>query len=320
MFAREGYATLLTAALPRPPERVTSRAELLAAVQKRRRCIAFVDINLLSQLDTISPTVVAMAEGGAVELVDALVSFPALQHVVSIKMLESASAAADTRHVCDRIMHGTEHRLLGRSGIGRAALLTSSERRSMRLERIAEFFLAQGLGQKTIEMVSDIAEELITNALYDAPHEAHWFDSPVPRTTSVELRPEHACEISYGIDGDRAFVRVRDPFGALTQERLLQVLKRCRGKDVQFDESRGGAGLGIWRVFLAASTLVVAVRPGQLTDILVWIDTNTRRPTGKLHTVQLQFSDRFEVEGAAGRFAADHDYDLMDDSFTALIS
>jgi len=322
VFAREEFANLVTAAISTPHFRVSSRTELAILLARRRPCIAFVDLELISQLDPAPPgvTIVGVARGGVSELVEALLTHPSVLHVVSTTMLASPQASQHLADVCERIQHGPEHAVLRDAGIGRAALLASSERRAQRLERIADFFAAHGISAKTIEMMNDVAEELITNALYDAPHEAGWFGTPVPRTAAVELPPEHACEISYGIQAGRVFVRVRDPFGALTQRRLFQVLDRCRTKDVQFDESRGGAGLGMWRVFSAASTLVVSVIPGRLTDILVWVDANNRRPAGKLHTAQLSFPDPFVRDGVAGRFAADHDFDLMDESFTAVIS
>jgi hypothetical protein len=321
IFANEEYAHVLAAAFPRPPLRVASRAELAAAVAKRGSIIAFIDLELLPQLDSMPPgvTIVGVARGGVAELVDAMLVFPSLSNVISTSMLASPNAAAHIAALCDRVAHGVEHKVLGPTGVGRAALLASSERRAQRLDRIGDFFAMHAVSSKMIAMMSDVAEELITNAIYDAPHEAGCFGSAVPRTDRVELPPEQACEISYGVDAGSVYMRVRDPFGALTRKRLLQVLARCRTKDVQFDESRGGAGLGMWRVFSAASTIVISVIPGRLTDVLVWVDATNRRANGKLHTVQLSFPDRRELEGL-GRFAADHDSDLMDDSFTALIS
>jgi hypothetical protein len=322
VFAREEYANLLTPVLPSSPARIHNRAEF-AGLTKRRPCLAFVDVDLLPQLDGISTAgvaIVGVTRGGVTEVVNALLEFHKLAHVVSTSMLTNTNAAAYMLDLCSRIQEGSEHSPIA-DGVGRAALLASSERRGMRLDRMGEFFAAQGVAQKTIAMMCDIAEELITNALYDAPHEARWFSEPVSRTATVELPPEHACEISYGMDRDRMFVRVRDPFGSLTHTRLMQVLARCRTKEVHCDESRGGAGLGMWRVFSSASSLVVSVSPGRLTDIIVWVDASNRRPSGKLHTVQLSFPETLLPEGVvAGRFAADHDSDLMDESFTALIS
>ena len=181
-----------------------------------------------------------------------------------------------------------------------------------------DYFAAQNASAKTIATITDVAEELMTNALYDAPVEAGYFMTRVERTAEVELPPEHACEISYGIDRGNAFVRCRDPFGALKRGRLLNVLDRCSRKNVQLDESRGGAGLGFWRVFSSAAAIAVAVIPGRLTDILVWVELK-KKPLRQLQVVHLFMPDDQAFDGI-GRFAADHNHDLMDDSFTALLS
>jgi hypothetical protein len=183
-----------------------------------------------------------------------------------------------------------------------------------------EFFAQQGLTARTVLQISDVAEELVTNALYDAPMESGFYPGAVSRTESIELEPQHACEISYGIEASGVFVRVRDPFGAFMRPRLLDVLNRCNTDDgVALDESRGGAGLGLWRVFSAASALAITVIPGRLTDMLVRIETHKGKlAKSSLQAVHLFFPEIPSLDGTNGRFAAEHDYDLMDDSFTAI--
>jgi hypothetical protein len=236
-------------------------------------------------------------------------------------MLSAPNGKQSLEALGQRIAMDPEQSVLGPTGIGRVALLTSSARRENRIERLREFFEQHGVSGKTIAAMADVAEELVMNALYDAPVEAGYYDAAIPRTTAVELPPEHACEISYGIEGDAVFVRLRDPFGSLRRGRLLTVLERCSRKSVSLDESRGGAGLGMWRVFSHASTLVITVIPGRLTDIVVWLDAKRGRNTPKqIATVQMFFPREYILDEALGRFAADHDSDLIDDSFTAIVA
>jgi hypothetical protein len=145
-----------------------------------------------------------------------------------------------------------------------------------------------------ISRIYDIAEELVMNALYNAPSEAGYFKQPVSRTEDVTLPFERACEVSYGLEGENAFVRLRDPFGALRHERLIEVLARCKARSVELDESRGGAGLGMWRVFSTATTVMITVVPGRMTDILVRIALTPGRSAKQLLAADLFFlpSDR----------------------------
>jgi hypothetical protein len=320
VFAGEATTALVRAASPGPLICVTRRTELVAVAATRGPAVAFVDLELLPQLgggmtDLFVVGIVDDTRGGAIR---ALVAHPWVPHLITTSMLSGPDARAHIEALLERLESGPANHVLG-PGLGRAALLGSSSRREARFERMREFFAAQGISARTISAINDIAEELVTNALYDAPVEAGYFKAAVQRTEEVELPPEHACEISYGIEQESVFVRVRDPFGALTRARLLNVLNRCTAAGVSLDESRGGAGLGLWRIFSTASTIAITVIPGALTDIHVRIEARKRRSLGKqLLAVHLFFPEEHEADGAHGRFAADHDHDLMDESFTAL--
>lgn len=321
VFAKEASAALVEAASPGPCIRVTSRAEFISAVIKHHPAVAFVDLDLLPQVEGVAPrvAVAGLFEDTRANAVRTLVAFPWLSHLVASAMLGTPQARAHIEALLERIEAGPPLSPVGPGGTGRVALLGSSTRREARFERMREFMSVRGVPTRSIAACSDIAEELVTNALYDAPVEAGYFKGPVERTTSIELPPEHACEISYGLEGSTAFVRVRDPFGALKRPRLLGVLKRCTSAGVLMDESRGGAGLGLWRIFSTASTVDITVIPGSLTDILARVDTKRGRSVGKqLLAVHLFFPEEHPLEGVHGRFAADHDHDLMDDSFTAM--
>jgi len=346
VYARDAYTKLLVANLSGPHQVVTSCLGFSAAVAKRQVAVAYVDCDLLPQIqgDTAGLPIVGIFDGSLEAAVRLLVQFPWLSHLVSPVMLSAPGAKASLGMVRHRIdCHGTDHHVLSANSVGRAALVAASNRRESRIERVREYFEAQNASAKTIARVTDVAEELIVNALYDAPVEAGYFMTPVERTADVELPPERACELSYGLDDGYAFVRCRDPFGALTRHRLASVLERCNTHSVSLDESRGGAGLGLWRIFSSASSIAIVCIPGQLTDIIVWFELRTSRtknvtteivplqggsvsglpstaPSARLQAVQLFFPQEHARDSARGRFAADHDYDLIDESFTALLS
>lgn len=322
VYTSQARAELLVAALSVPANIVKSRAELAASIATHKPTVAFVDLELLPQLEgeRFQTTIVGILEGSLPEGIAALNEFPWLSHVLTTALLTTPVAAPHIASLLDLLAIGPEQHVLGAQGVGRVALLTSSNRRESRFERMREFFTAQGISRRTIVALNDVAEELVTNALYDAPVEAGYYKEAVPRTQDVELPPEHACEVSYGFEQGSVFVRIRDPFGSLTRARLLGVLNRCNSDGVALDESRGGAGLGLWRVFSTASTISIAVIPGRLTDIVVRVETKQgRAPKKQTLAMHLCFPTEHALDGALGRFAADHDYDLMDESFTALI-
>lgn len=320
VFAAEETAAAICAAVP-GCVRITSRAEVIAALAIRPPIAAFVDVDLLPQIDgeTNGVPIVGIIDDALGGTVRTLTAFPWLSHLVTKAMISTPFAQSHLAMILERIERGPEFHVLGAPGTGRVALLTSSVRRDARFERMREFFAAQGASEKTVAASSDVAEELVTNALYDAPLEAGYFTSAVARTEDVELPPEHACEISYGVDHGSVILRIRDPFGALTRARLLGVLNRCNTTNVTLDQSRGGAGLGLWRVFSAATAISITVIPGRLTDILVRIEKKKGRGAKQALAVHLFFPEvRDPLDGVFSRFAADHDADLMDESFTGL--
>ena len=142
-----------------------------------------------------------------------------------------------------------------------------------RLERMTAFFEAKGVSGRTIEQLRDVAEELLTNAFYDAPVAAGALKQPISRTQEVALNDDHACDMVYGSRDDLAVVRLRDPFGSLSRARLVEVLTRCARTDmgVEVDESMGGAGLGLWRIFSVASFVALAVVQNRYTEFLIGI-------------------------------------------------
>jgi hypothetical protein len=151
--------------------------------------------------------------------------------------------------------------------------LTHSSKRVARLERMGEFFESKAVSPRTTQLLRDAAEELLTNAFYDAPVAAGAMKKPVSRTQDIALPDDSACDLAYGCREDLAIVRVRDPFGSLSRRRLVEVLSRCARTDmkVEVDETMGGAGLGMWRIFSGASFVGISVVKSQHTEVLVGI-------------------------------------------------
>jgi hypothetical protein len=169
----------------------------------------------------------------------------------------------------------------------RRVLFYRSSHLGRRLERLEQFAGDAGARPRAIEQLHDITNELLANAFYDAPYEAGFLPRPPERQQSIELPPDLPCELVYGAIDDELFVRVRDCFGALTKARLMEVLARCAGAPgaVALDESRGGAGLGMWRIFRQASRVVICVVPQISTEMLISVPMSglTRNPVRSWH-------------------------------------
>jgi hypothetical protein len=132
------------------------------------------------------------------------------------------------------------------------------------------------LGQYMAKLVFGITEELLMNAIYDAPVAGgHHHYGELPRTTSVDLRPDEYSKLYFGCDGSVFGISVADPFGALTRQKLFQYLKKVlRRSDSTnlIDTKKGGAGLGIFKILYSSHSLIVNVEAQKRTEVMALID------------------------------------------------
>ena len=236
--------------------------------------VAILDRTTLPLVAPPAGPVIAICDEPLPAAIAWLADHPWISHVVSASMLDHPIADELLDNVF-RTFVSDKPRLLdwiGPTIVGRRVRLIRAASRATRIDKMSELFAGHAVSARTIAQLRDAAEELLTNAFYNAPV-AGGGGAPVSRTEDVELPEASACDLAYGCRDDLAIVRVRDPFGSLTRARLVEVLTRCARADmqVQVDETMGGAGLGMWRVFASASFVAVLVEKHQLTEILVGI-------------------------------------------------
>jgi len=264
---------------------VASSATEFLEAQRDAETVSFIDNTTIAQLDgTIPPgPVIAICDDTLQTAIGWLSTYPWLSHVVSAAMLQHPLATEHFDNVMSTLVNQSKVRLLdwlGPTVTGRRVRLTHASRRIERLERMRTFLDANGVGSRTIQLLRDAAEELLTNAFYDAPVAAGALKQPISRTQDVALPEDAACDMIYGCRDDLAVVRVRDPFGSLTRTRLIEVLSRCARTDmaVEVDETMGGAGLGLWRIFSVASFVGISVVNHRSTEFLVGIGKRAAGP------------------------------------------
>jgi hypothetical protein len=283
--------------LPAETTLVTSAREFLEA-RRDAKTVSFVDSSTIADLDRAAAAlghpgpghlggaagaagpagspgpVIAICDDALQAAIGWLPTHPWLSHVVSASMLQHPMAAEHFGNVMLTLTSSGQPRLLdwlGPTIAGRRVRLAHASRRVERLERMSVFLDSKGVGSRTIQLLRDCAEELLTNAFYDAPVAAGAVKQPISRTQDVSLPDDSACDMVYGCRDDLAIVRVRDPFGSLSRSRLVEVLTRCARTDmrVEVDETMGGAGLGLWRIFSTASFVAIAVVNNRHTEFLV---------------------------------------------------
>lgn len=287
---------------------VVSSARAFLDAPRDSQTVSFVDNATVAELGTATPPgpVITISDDTLQSAVGLLPTHPWLSHVISSGMLQHPLATEHLENVTSSLVKDDKPRLLdwlGPTVTGRRVRLTHASRRVERLERMSDFLDSKGVGSRTIQLLRDAAEELLTNAFYDAPVAAGALKQPISRTQDVSLPEDAACDMVYGCRDDLAVVRVRDPFGSLTRSRLVEVLTRCARTDmaVEVDETMGGAGLGLWRIFSVASFVGISVVNHRSTEFLVGI--GKKAPGARPYAFHLFFR-----EGTKRRF-----WKLMED-------
>lgn len=243
--------------------------------------ISFVDKPALESLET-SPSgpVVVICDEPLHVAISSLTSYPWVSHVLSAAMLRHPMARDHLRNVITTLMQSRQPRLadwLGDKVTGRRIRLAQASKRTERLERMGEFLTAKGVESRTVDLLRDAAEELLTNAFYDAPVAAGAVDQPLLRTQDVSLPETNACDMVYGCSDDLAIVRVRDPFGSLSRPRLVAALTRCARSHAEIQtQAAQGAGVGLWRIFSVASFVAISVVNNRQTEVLVGVARGNR--------------------------------------------
>lgn len=123
----------------------------------------------------------------------------------------------------------------------------------------------------TRERVELVLEELLTNALYHA-YRLPDGGEKYPRKSPVELAPQERVKLRYAISKEGVYLSISDRGGNLDFEDIAAAFERCYGAEApQIQTKDGGAGLGLYMVFEAASHYKGVCCPGKWSEIAIWI-------------------------------------------------
>jgi hypothetical protein len=176
------------------------------------------------------------------------------------------------------------------------------------LREIAATAARLGCPDRTVGLIETIADELITNAIYNAPRDGEGRPryAMVSRRQPVVLEPHEIAVLEFACDGNFIALSQSDPFGSLTQDSIVTYLNRCLVQPSLLGESgSGGAGIGLHRVFQSLSKFIVNIDPGRRTEVIALIDL--RVTMRKFRTMPKSFhifiaggAPRPEVSGGVG--------------------
>jgi hypothetical protein len=158
--------------------------------------------------------------------------------------------------------------------------LRDFEGRGRAIQTVLDFAEASKLRKQVRSAIGQVSEELLMNALYDAPVDSAGRQvfaevGPRERISSLSPRP---VSIRYAATDTLFAIAVRDRFGRLAKNTILAYIDKCLHSPDQIDRKTYGAGLGLYFVANAAATYVVNVAYGIATEVVCTFDRGAKTP------------------------------------------
>lgn len=166
--------------------------------------------------------------------------------------------------------------------------VTSSSDRMKLKDDMVVYFKRLGIRNTILEKMYLVTEELLMNAIYDAPTDKTGkpLYNHLSRKVEVVLDSHLQSVIKYGCDGIYLAVSVTDPFGSLTKEIILNYLDSCySGQAGSLNTGKGGAGRGLHQIVENSDLTIFNVKRGQKTEVIsiFFTETNKKEPNPSFH-------------------------------------
>jgi hypothetical protein len=165
----------------------------------------------------------------------------------------------------------------------RERVISGYEDKRDAMREIAEYAREGGARRHLVRAIETATDELLMNALYDAPAVCFGVNARIGERTRAGLGPlgDQEVMLRYACDGRYFAVSVRDNYGLLTKEALLDNLARARAtrepRATIPGQSRG-AGLGLYFILSNVTRFVANIDPGKTTEVIGLFDL---RRTGR---------------------------------------
>lgn len=210
-----------------------------------------------------------------------LVETKTINHVLGRRDFDSAPRAWETMMVARRLAGMGPAPISGYLDWGFSSIelvVCTTADRDASVGKIQDFVATLQLPKRVAEMFGELAHELIMNAMYDAPVDAHGQPKyAADRKADIRLVDHERPTIRVATDGSRLVLQVRDPFGRLERRHVFDGLARGLAGG-EMDQSHGGAGLGMLVCHNSSSAMFFDVVRGKSTEVTAMfeLDMNLR--------------------------------------------
>jgi hypothetical protein len=254
---------------------------------------------ILPRLTGDAAVVAVLPKANLASTVDIMQASERVAGVLVAEELDSRELSAMATRILAGDLFGLEKMVAWGTKI-HSTLVGDYQEKSLAISQLGEFAELMGVRRKYREAIEQAVDEMLMNALYDAPvdEQGQAIFSEIPTKTRISLRVEQKVVVQYACDGHMFAVSVRDAFGTLERSTVLRYLYKCLHSEQQIDRKTGGAGLGLYLMASTSSRLLFNVLPGVATEAI----TVCKLDSPKIQLEELGFfTERID---AGGRLAA----------------
>lgn len=174
-------------------------------------------------------------------------------------------------------LFGLEKYLAQDSRVGERVVHNDAEKRAA-IDEVTVWAESIGARKPIVHRLASVIDELLMNALHDAPRES----KPVISLTEDSRR----AVVRWGCDDQTLAISVSDGFGAIRQRDVIDHVRRAREDRGRPNIDEPGAGLGLFLVLANVASLIVNVDPGLQTEVVCLFDLARRERRAVAGTVR----------------------------------
>jgi CRP-like cAMP-binding protein len=160
--------------------------------------------------------------------------------------------------------------------------VTASKDREPLKEKMLSDLKSLGVRSSQLDRIQLVAEEMLMNAIYDAPigTDGKSLFNHLPRTEEIVLSLNQHSDLRWGFDGNIVAISVTDPFGSLSKDLVLRYLESCYQNHAgSMNAGKGGAGRGLHQILESSDWTIFNIEKWAATEVICLFEVDKKEDT-----------------------------------------